>query len=272
MGTLTSYFGKKHALVTGGSLGIGYATARQLLDLGAEVTICARREKPLEEAAEKLRRTGGTVRTLALDVADEAAVDERLGAHLDAHPAEIVVNNAGVTMPGRFLELDRKHYRELMDINYFGAVNVSRVALPRMVKRGAGHVANVGSLLSVFGIYGYSAYCASKFALYGFSEALRAEMWPHGVKVSILLPPDTDTPQHAFELPLLPKETRAIAGTVKMLTADEVATALLEGMAKNDFEIVPGLDGRVTVAAQRLMPRVVRWYCDFAQKKAGNPA
>ncbi|RYE90325.1 MAG: SDR family NAD(P)-dependent oxidoreductase [Myxococcales bacterium] len=262
----TRPFAGKHVLVTGGSMGIGLATARQLLAAGAEVTIAARREGPLAAARDELGG-GERLRTLVLDVADADAVRAALPPLLAAHPVDILINNAGVTMPGRFLELGERHYRELMDINYFGAVNLCRAVLPSMVARGGGHVVNVGSLLSVMGIYGYSAYCASKFALLGFSESLRAELWPHNVRVSILLPPDTDTPQHTFELPLLPPETRAIAGTVTMLPADTVAASLLRGIARGDFEIIPPGPSRFTVLAQRWVPGLVRWFCDRAQRK-----
>ena len=163
-------------------------------------------------------------------------------------------------MPGQFTTLESRHFREMMDINYFGAVHTSRAFLPPLIQRKQpGHLCNVGSLLSVMGIFGYSAYAASKFALYGFSEVLRAELWPHNIHVSILLPPDTDTPQHSFELQYLPAETKAIAGNVKMLSADSVATTLLKGMAAQKFEIIPGLESQGTVLAQRLMPGVVRW-------------
>lgn len=264
------YFRGKHVLLTGGSTGIGLAAAQRLASYGARLTLFARRMPMLEEAkAAILAKTpGATVHLLPLDVADEDAVNRTVAPHIAAHPADVLINNAGIVMPGRFLELDAKHYREQMNVNYFGAVHMCRAVVPQLVQRGGGHVANVGSLLSVFGIYGYSAYCASKFALYGFSDALRGELLPQKVRVTILLPPDTDTPQHSFELQYLPPETKAISGTVKMLTAEQVADALLDGMNAGRFEIVPGMDGRFTVWANRWIPSVVRGYCDMMVKKA----
>lgn len=270
MSDLAAYFGQHHVLITGGSSGIGLAVAKQLVGLGAEVTLIARREKLLEEAKVELvkLKPNALVHTLAVDVANEAEVNRVVGAHLEKRPAKMVINNAGIALPGRFLEMEARHYREQMDVNYFGAVHLTRVAAPHLIKQGGGHIANVGSLLSVMGIYGYTAYAATKFALFGFSECLRAELKPHGVEVSILLPPDTDTPQHAAELAHLPAETKAISGNVKMMSAESVADALLRGMANKQFEIVPGMESRFTVLANRWMPGVVRWFCDSAQGKA----
>lgn len=262
---MTEYFRGKHVLVTGGSSGIGFAAAQKLVASGAVVTLLARRPDVLEGARAKL---GGTVHALSVDVAKADDVRAIVGAHLDAHPADMLINNAGVVMPGRFLELKDDDFRWMMDINYFGTVNMCRVVLPHLVKRGGGHVLNVSSMAGGIGIYGYTAYAASKFAICGFTEALRGEMWPHKIRVSVCLPPDTDTPQLAFENQYKPAETKAIAGNVKTLAPEAVAEALLRGMAAGAYEIVPGLDGRVSLTAQRWVPSVVRWVCDQAQKKA----
>lgn len=261
------YFRGKHVLITGGSSGIGLAAAKQLVGYGATVTLLARRESVLEEAKATL---GGKAHLVVVDVARLDDVRARVGAHIEAHPVDMLLNNAGVVMPGRFLELKDEDFRWMMDINYFGTVNMCRVVLPQMVARGGGHVLNVSSMAGVIGIYGYTAYAASKFAICGLSDALRGEMWPHKVAVSVCMPPDTDTPQLAFENQYKPKETKAIAGNVKTMTADAVATAMLDGMAAGKFEIIPGMDGKVSALAQRWVPGIVRMVCDGAQKKAAS--
>jgi 3-dehydrosphinganine reductase len=93
-------------------------------------------------------------------------------------------------------------------------------------------------------------------------------MWPHGVRVSVCLPPDTDTPQLAFENQHKPAETRAIAGAVKTLSADQVAAAMARGLERNEYEIYPDIASRVSALAQGIVPGVVRWFCDDAQRKA----
>jgi 3-dehydrosphinganine reductase len=263
-------FSGKTVVVTGGSSGIGLAFARHVAKLGSRVVLVARREDVLAEARAAIASTApeAKVETIALDVADENAVKEKIGALDDRMTIDILVNNAGVVMPGRFLELPTAEFRRMMDVNYFGAVHMCKVLLPGMVKRRSGHVLNVSSLAGVIGIYGYTPYAASKFALAGFSQALRAEMWPHGVGVSICMPPDTDTPQLAFENQYKPAETKAIAGNVKTIPAEQVARAMARGIEKNEFEVYPDMGSRFMAVAQGLMPGVVRWVCDNDQRKA----
>jgi 3-dehydrosphinganine reductase len=269
---MNGYFSRKTVLVTGGSSGIGLAFAREVVEEGAEVILVARRQQVLDEAKASVlaRSPRAVVETLALDVSSEQDVSERLGALVKDRPVDVLVNNAGVVLPGRFLELPADEFRKMMDINYFGAVHTCRAVLPSMVARRSGHVLNVSSLAGVIGIYGYTAYAASKFALMGFSQALRAEMWPHGVGISVCMPPDTDTPQLAFENQYKPKETRAIAGNVKTLSADQVARAMARGIEARAFEIYPDLGSRFSALANGIVPGVVRWVCDDAQKKAAT--
>jgi len=155
-----------------------------------------------------------------------------------------------------------------MRINFLGPVALIRAAIPHLVARGGGHVVNVGSVAGALGVYGYTAYSASKFALHGFSECLRAELAPLGIRVSVVLPPETDTPMLAGEQAYLPAETRAIAGTIAMLSADAVAKAILAGVARGRFEITPGAATRWTVRLARTFPWLLRAYCDWRQRSA----
>ncbi|GDX79767.1 ribitol type dehydrogenase [Deltaproteobacteria bacterium] len=265
--SIDSYFNGKHVFITGGSSGIGFAAAERLVKAGAKVTIAARRVDVLEEARKKL---GPNALSLPLDIANEAEVMDRAVKHAAAHPVDMLINNAGVVMPGRFLDLPTDQFRWMMDINYFGTVHCCKALIPSMQARGGGHILNVSSMAGVIGIYGYTAYSATKFALCGFSQCLRSEMWPHNIRVSVCLPPDTDTPQLAFENQYKPAETKAIAGNVKTMPAADVANTMLAGMAAGSFEIIPGFDGWSSAFAQRLVPGVVRMVCDSSQKKAGK--
>ncbi|WP_437766687.1 SDR family oxidoreductase [Sorangium sp. So ce281] len=266
-----TYFQGKSVLITGGSSGIGLSFARLVAGYGAAVTLVARRRALLDEAAVGIRREHPSARVdvLELDISRADDVARAMESRLAERPIDHLVNNAGVVMPGRFLELPMEQFRGMMDVNFFGAVHLCKAVLPAMAARGAGHVLNVSSLAGVIGIYGYTPYAASKFALIGFSQALRAEMWPHGVRVSVCMPPDTETPQLAFENQYKPAETKAIAGNVKTLEPDAVARSMADGMARGRFEIYPDVGSRVSAFAQGVIPGVVRWVCDSAQRKAG---
>jgi 3-dehydrosphinganine reductase len=265
------YFQKKTVLVTGGSSGIGLATARLLRSHGAHLVLVARDAQKLARTKDDLARIPAPdagLDTVSVDIGDEAAVKQALATPPGGRPIDVLINNAGVTMPGHFLELPQAKFEELMRTNYFGPVHVTRTVLPAMLERGKGDVAFVCSLAGLMGIFGYTAYSASKFALRGFAEALRYEMKPKGIRVTICYPPDTDTPQLAFEDPYKPAETRAIAGNAKALSADVVAATLLEGIAAGRFHIVPGASARFVDSMGRHFPGMVRWMLDGDVRKA----
>ena len=256
-------FRGEHAIVTGGSGGIGLAIARRLVALGGSVTLVARDRGRLERAATDL----GGARTLALDVADEAAVAAALPAEVAEHPAGLLVNCAGISTTAEFMDLASDALRREMDVNYFGAVWATRAVLPHFAERGRGHVVNVGSTASLVGIHGYGAYTPPKFALYGLSEVLRAELGPRGIGVTVVLPTSTRTPMLERELEEAPAETRAILESTRVLEPDEVAEAALRAVARSRFEVVPGRDVALSMRAYRLAPRIGRALVDREARK-----
>jgi 3-dehydrosphinganine reductase len=271
--TLASHFSGKHALISGGSTGIGAAVAHRLAGLGAGVTLVARREDVLARAAARIsaERPDACVRTLSLDVADERAVEDAIPRELAQQPADLLVNSAGIVHAGRFLETEPERFRDLMETNYFGALWMARAVVPHFLERRRGHLVNVASIAALEGVYGYSSYCASKFAVYGLSQVLRAELRPRGIGVSVLLPPNTDTPMLEAEQVLIPAEMRPIYDSSRVLSAEQVAEAMLRGVAKGRFEVVPGLDSRLTARLHRLSPTPLRAYFDWrVRRKLGE--
>ena len=229
-----------HAVVTGGSSGIGLATAHRLAERGATVSLLARGGDRLDAAAESLRARGAEVYTQAADVADQAALGAALDKLTDAGgPCDVLVTSAGLARPGRFLELPDEVFRQMVEVDYFGTLYALRAVVPGMVDRGRGSVVAVSSAAGLLGIYGYSAYGPAKFAVRGLMESLRAELRPHGVHVGVVYPPDVDTPQLAEENMWKPAETRAVSGTVRPLTADTVARSIVDGIARRRFAICP---------------------------------
>src|SRR4051794_6741123 len=274
MARIESHYAGRHVLITGGSMGIGLATARRLVGVGAGVTLVARGEERLAAAAEELqsRRRDVTVRTLALDVSDEAAVADAVPREAAEQPVDFLVNGAGLARPKEFAQADPADLREHMDVIYFGAVWTTRAVLPHWLERGSGHLVNIGSTASVIGVYGYAGYTPPKFALYGLSEVLRAELAPRGIRVTIVMPSNTDTAMLASELETAPPQTRKILESQRTLSPDRVAEALLRGVARGKFEVIPGLDIRLSTRAYRLAPRVGRAVLDFEARRGSGSA
>lgn len=272
MGRVRDFAGRR-ALVTGGSSGIGRATALQLAEVGAHVAILARGEAALASVRAELgsRARGSEQRFAAIpcDVADPAQVEHAVAAAIAALGGlDLVVNNAGIARAARFEDTTLDDFRRVLDINFLGAVHVVRAALPTLRAQGHGDIANVASLAGVVAVYGYSAYAPSKFALAAFSEVLRQELRPHGIRVAVCHPPDVDTPMLEAENRTKPPETRALAGNASLLSADAVAAALLDGIARGRAEIIPGRSARLLAWAARLAPGVVRFVVDREIRRA----
>jgi 3-dehydrosphinganine reductase len=262
-----------HVLVTGGSSGIGLATARLALERGARVSLIARRADVLDEAAASLRDTGGTVSVATADVADAAQVAIAISMLTGAHgPVDIAVCSAGQARPGYFQELDPELFRQMMDVNYFGTVNVARAVVPAMIERRAGSVVGVSSAAGLVGVFGYTAYAPTKFAVRGFLESLRGELAPYGIHVGCSFPPDTDTPQLADENRYKPAETKAISGTIKPLSAQRVAKSIVDGIEKERFAIVPDAATKGLAKIVGVAPGLVNKVMDRSARKAQKAA
>ena len=273
-------FADKSVLITGGASGIGLALARQLVVQGAHVCLLARDVQKLENARQQLEtlrvNAQQRIAVLAADVSDNASLSPVLSNWIAADGVpDVLINSAGVARPGYFEELTEEIFRWMMDVNYHGTVNTIRCVLPGMIARKSGQIINFSSIAGVIGVFGYTAYGGSKYAVRGFSDALRAEMKPKGIRVSIVFPPDTDTPQLAWEDQFKPFETRSISGTAKPISADKVAAAVLKAAARGKYAIAPGFEaGYMYFAGTRLggliypiMDAMVR---SAQKKKPGN--
>ena len=265
-------FDAGHALVTGGSSGIGKATARLLASRGANVSIIARGQARLDEARAEIAaaaRPDRRVIALPADVADEAQVQRAVGQAIgELGPPDVLFTCAGISQPGHFLELPTDVFERTMAVNYFGTVHAVRAGLPAMLERGRGHLVLMSSGLGLMGVFGYSAYAPSKFAVRGLAEVLRYELKPRGIGVTAVYPSDVDTPQLHEENKTKPMETRVVTGSAGVMSPDALAQAIVRGIEKNSFMVAPGMEmGLLARFGSSLLPSL-NWYFDRAIARA----
>jgi NAD(P)-dependent dehydrogenase (short-subunit alcohol dehydrogenase family) len=259
-------FAGKTVYITGGSSGIGLACAEMLAARGANVLIMARRPDLLETAITQIAKNRISEKqrfsSVQLDVSDKDRVADSLAnAVKEFGPPDILINSAGVSFPQKFEDIPFEKYDEIMRVNLYGTWNTISNLLPYL-KQSHGYIVNVSSVAGYIGVFGMTAYSASKFAVIGFSEALRSEMKRFDVTVSVLCPPDVDTPMLERAGKIKPEETKAISSTAKIMTAGEVAKAVLDGMGKGSFMILPGSGTRFTYNMKRLFPWLVESITD----------
>ena len=266
-------FSQQNVLITGGSSGIGKATARLLARYGANVYIVARGQNKLDQALEEIRSQAvGADQSFAafsVDVAQYeqiAGLVERLVEQ--GWAPDLLVNSAGIAHPGYFEELPLEVFHRTMDINFFGTLHTIKTVAPHMIERRRGHIVNISSMAGFMGVFGYTAYGASKFAVRGFSDVLRCERKPYGIHVSVVFPPDTDTPQLWAENEIKPLETKLISGAVKPMSAEAVALAILRGIRRRRRLIFPGWESGFYYHMHNVLGPVFAWYFDAAVARA----
>jgi short-subunit dehydrogenase len=251
-------FQGKNVYISGGSSGIGLATAALFLSKGANVLIFARDAKRLQDAEKALqetaRQSGARVAALSIDVADHAACEAGLRKAVEEFGVPfVVINSAGIGGAKKFEEESFEKFDQRLKVNLYGVRNVIAAVLPAM-KAAGGHIVNVSSLAGVIGVFGFTSYAASKFGVVGFSEALRCELKPQGIWVSVFCPPDVDTPMLEAESHDKPPETKALSANGGVMRAEDAAAELIKGIESKRFMVLPGMQSRFLHLINRWAP------------------
>ena len=262
--SLTRAFADRHAIVTGGSRGLGFAIARALLAAGASVTICGRSRETLDRAVAKLGARGEPVFGIVCDVGDATAC-ERMVAQSVAHfgPVDLLVNNAGIIQVGPLENQTLDDFREAMRTNFWGVVHATFAVLPQMRARRSGAIANVASVGGVVAVPHMLPYSASKFAQIGFTQGLAAEVASAGIRVTSVVPGlmITGSPDRAIFKGRNRAEyawfAASDASPLLALPAEAAARRILRAIARRKTLVTIGWTASVPRAIAALVPGLV---------------
>jgi len=257
------------ALITGGSSGIGFAIATDLVKLNFNVILLARRKELLEKAKAELEgiapsgKVGSSDQKIATVSADVSSVhslkiaEENLRRSFDR--IDLLVNCAGVVKPAKLDDLSDEEILNQIQINLLGMMLATRQFLKYIPENGS--IVNFSSALGLFGLAGYTAYSASKFGVVGFSDALRRELLSKRISVHVVCPPDVDTPQFKKEHEDMPEWMRT-KERPKALPASLVSRRVISGVKHGKFLILPDISTRFLDFMLRFFPRLSRWILD----------
>jgi NAD(P)-dependent dehydrogenase (short-subunit alcohol dehydrogenase family) len=247
----------KRAVVTGAGSGIGQALALRLRAAGAEVVAVDLDEAGLAETARRAGEGGG-LRTVVADVADAGRVAALAAEVAASGGADVLVNNAGISSAGRVTDLRDETLRRTMEVNFWGVVHGTRAFLPQLLARREAALVNVSSVFGLLGVPGQAAYCASKFAVRGFTEALRHELRGGPVAVTVVYPGGVATRIAAHSRVDFPVPVAVLAEAQREwdaqphLSPDAAARCIEEGIRRRRPRVLIGGDAR-------LIDRLARW-------------
>ncbi|MHB8899334.1 MAG: SDR family NAD(P)-dependent oxidoreductase [Thermoguttaceae bacterium] len=242
-------------IVTGASSGIGRAIALELCRQGASVLAAARREERLALVVEDARSLDGKMLVVGADIADSD--DRQRVLHLACEQfggLDFLVNNAGVGTLGRFENASSEQLRRVMEVNFFALAEMTRLAIPHQKQVRRPILVNVSSILGRRAVPHNSVYCASKFAVHGFSEAIRTELSADGIDVLVVSPGTTET---EFFDRVLDRTSEPAWPRHRPVTAEHVARRTVAAMRAGRREIVPYLWGKVLCGMNRVSPGLV---------------
>jgi short-subunit dehydrogenase len=241
-------------LITGASQGLGRALAVAAARRGAKVLAAARSEELLCELAREVRAAGGTVETVKADVTSAEGRAAMVEAARRAFGGlDVLVNNAGIGATGHFADVAPDRLRKIMEVNFFGMTETTRVCLPLLKEGVRPAVVNVSSIAGRRGIPARSEYSASKFAVQGFSEALRAELVKDGVDVLVVNPGLTQT---NFSKNMLEQKAKMAMDHMRGMTSERAALLALRAIERGKNEATLTLKGKLLVFVSRFLPRL----------------
>lgn len=249
-------------ILTGASSGIGLALARQLARQGARLVLSARREERLTQLVDDLKAAGGDAVVVPGDITDPEVRQKLVAtAKSELGGLDCLINNAGIGGIGNFADNDEARLRRIMEVNFFAPLELTRLAIPELRRGTKAIIVNVASVLGHRAVPKKSEYCASKFALHGFSDSLRSELAKYKIDVLIVNPSTTDT--EFFDAAVGDK--RMLPWLSKGQSPEVVARAAVRAIERGKHDIILTAGGKGMVWFDRLMPSLT----DFLVTKYG---
>lgn len=248
----------KVAIITGASSGIGLACANEFASRGASVVLAARNERKLKEIEGTLGAKNYSVFIVKTDVTVQKDCENLITLTLKKFGRiDYLLNNAGISMRALFSTVDLKVIRQLMEVNFFGAVYCTKYALPHIIKT-KGSIVGITSIAGFFGLPARTGYSASKFALQGFLETIRVENFRNGVHVLIAAPGFTATNIRKSALTANGSQQGASPRNEnKMMSSEEVARRIARGIIRRRRKIIMTVQGKLVVVARRILPVII---------------
>jgi short-subunit dehydrogenase len=250
----------KVVIVTGASSGIGLAIAKEFARLGAKVVLAARSSEILRSIESSLKSAGYEAFAITTDITSEEACRNLVSKTIEKYgELDILINNAGMSMRALFSDVDISVLKRLFDVNFWGAVNCTKYALPYLVKN-KGSVAGVSSIAGFVGLPCRTGYSASKYALHGFLETLRIENLKNGLHVLILCAGFTKSDIRKKALTadgspqgFTPREEE------KMMLPEDVARAIVRALRHRRNYVILTFEGKMTALVKRIAPRLIEY-------------
>ena len=243
-------FKNKVVLITGASSGIGKQTAIEFAKLGSSIILVARRKNKLEQVENELKQFNVTTLVCTCDVSKKDQVEKMSKIVLEKfNSIDILVNNAGFAIYGSVHDLSINDIESQMETNYFGMIYCTKNFLPLMLEKKSGHIVNVASVAASFGLPGIASYCASKFAMLGFSEGLKHELSGTGVGITVVSPIMVKT--DFFDHPSFEKMPKY---SPTSLNSKTVAKAIVKASNSSRLEIITPSIVRIAVWLKHTFP------------------
>jgi len=261
---------KKNIVITGGSSGLGLELALHYAGKGHNIGLIARNPDKLQSAVEQLQALSPGIKVTchSADVSDQEAAGEAISQLAGSLGGiDLLINSAGILHEGRFEETDIETFREVMEVNLFGTINIIKAALPYL-KDSRGQLVNIASMAALTGVFGYTTYTASKHALAGFTESLRYEMKPQGVTVQLICPPEFESPMVEELNRDRTPENLAHASMVPREPIEVIVRDTVKAIENGRYHTVTGFKASGTAFGIRHFPRITRILADRVIRKA----